>query len=359
MTESFPGHDAGTWAPVPCRVVGSWPAGHFAENLAVDESGAVLISLHSHNRVDRYNAATGSVADFAHLPAPVAGLAFDALGTLWATGGILGRAPGHVWRIEPDGTYEDWVQIPDALFMNGCAPDPDGRTLLACESVTGRVLAIDLSQRRWTSWLDDQRLRPDSDQIPGANGIKLRTITPGSRSPTATSSSASRSGATGPPARLRLPPSASAVTTSRLPRPPRCTSPRTPPTPHCGSPRTARAPRSRAHGRAPLAAPRARSVARRATRARSTCPPTAACGRPTTARSKRPSSCVSRSASADRVASEVRERRTGRSGDHAPCEAKQRGGVRDRPARAYRRRLPAARPPRHRGPARHLHTRQT
>ena len=231
--------------------------------------------------------------------------------------------------------------------------------MLACESVTGRVLAIDLSQRRWTSWLDDQRLRLDSDQIPGANGIKLRnnhawiSVTDRDlivRVPVR------GDGTAGP---LEVAAGASAVTTSRLPRPARCTSPRTPPTPYCGSPRTARAPRSRAHGRAPLAAPRARSVARRATRARSTCPPTAACGPPTTARSKRPSSCVSRSASADRVASEVRERRTGRSGDHAPFKAKQRGGVRDRPARAYRRRLPAARPPRHRGPARHLHTRQT
>jgi sugar lactone lactonase YvrE len=66
------------------------------------------------------------------------------------------------------------VQIPDAVFMNGCTPHPDGHTLLACESVTGRVLAIDLSERRYESWLADGRLRPGSAQIPGANGIKLR-----------------------------------------------------------------------------------------------------------------------------------------------------------------------------------------
>jgi sugar lactone lactonase YvrE len=74
---SFPGHDGGPLAMVPSRVVRTWPAGHFAENLAVAEDGTVFVSLHSHNRVDRYRPSTGELDVFSRLPAPATGLAFD------------------------------------------------------------------------------------------------------------------------------------------------------------------------------------------------------------------------------------------------------------------------------------------
>jgi len=34
------------------------------------------------------------------------------------------------------------LEFPEALFMNGCAAHSDSRTLLICESVTARMLAI-------------------------------------------------------------------------------------------------------------------------------------------------------------------------------------------------------------------------
>ena len=171
--DAFPGHDAGRWAPVASEVVASWAHGHFAENLAVDPAGAVYVSLHSHDRIDRFDPHTRRVEEFAHLPAPAAGLAFDAAGSLWVTGGAVGQAPGYVWRVR-SGQPELWVEIPDAVFMNGCTPHLDGRTLLVCESVTGRILAIDQKENRWSVWLQDDRLRPTGPQKPGANGIKLQ-----------------------------------------------------------------------------------------------------------------------------------------------------------------------------------------
>ncbi len=137
-----------TGQPVASEVVASWPQGHFAENLAVDSTGVVYVSLHSHNRIDRFNPKTGKVDEFAQLTAPAAGLAFDAAGALWVTGGAAGQAPGYIWRIV-SGQAELWVEISDALFMNGSTPHPDGRTLLVCESVTGRILAIDQKEKRW------------------------------------------------------------------------------------------------------------------------------------------------------------------------------------------------------------------
>lgn len=66
-SDPFPGHDGGRWAPVPSRVVASWPAGSFAENLAIDPDGFVFISLHSHDRVERYDPRSGAVETFARL----------------------------------------------------------------------------------------------------------------------------------------------------------------------------------------------------------------------------------------------------------------------------------------------------
>jgi sugar lactone lactonase YvrE len=171
--EPFPNHDGGEWRPVPTEIAASWPAGHLAENLAVSEAGDVFVSLHSHNRVERFEPGSRKLSTFARLPAPVAGLAFDRTGVLWATGGEVGHPPGHVWRVQPDGAFDLWLEIPDALFMNGCALHSDRRSLLICESLTGRILRADLDKRSWHVWIVDDRLRPANPQMPGANGIKL------------------------------------------------------------------------------------------------------------------------------------------------------------------------------------------
>jgi sugar lactone lactonase YvrE len=65
------------------------------ENLAIDQAGAIFVSLFSHNRLDRYDPATGAAAPFADLPAPPMGLTFDAGGSLWVTGGTFGKEPGY------------------------------------------------------------------------------------------------------------------------------------------------------------------------------------------------------------------------------------------------------------------------
>jgi sugar lactone lactonase YvrE len=170
---SWPGHDGGAWAPAPSRIVASWPAGYFAENVAVADDGTVFVSLHSHNRIDRYRPDTGELDVFCQLPAPPTGLAFDAAGGLWVTGGEVGRPPGYVWRVSQEGEAQAWLEIADALFLNGCALLSPQRTLLVAESFTGRLLAVALQAPAWSSWVEDGSLRPGHEQMPGANGLKI------------------------------------------------------------------------------------------------------------------------------------------------------------------------------------------
>jgi sugar lactone lactonase YvrE len=171
----YPDHDGGEFAPIETTTVARWKARAFLENLAVDADGAVFVTVYSHKRVDRYDPATDATTPFAELPAPPMGLAFDAGDLLWVTGGTLYERPGFIWRVERSGAVRQWCELPDATFMNGCTMHPDGRTLLACESSSGRILAIDLGQPgRWDVWLQGDRLRPIVPKWPGSNGIKIR-----------------------------------------------------------------------------------------------------------------------------------------------------------------------------------------
>ena len=167
-------HDGGNWSPVPCQIVASWPAGSFAENIAVRSDGIVFIAVYSDNRIDCHDPTTGLTRIFAELTAPPMGLAFDGE-TLWVTGGEFPKGPGHVWKVMPGGSMTHWCDLPDAQFINGCALHADGNTLLACESTTGRILAINLREPgRLETWLADDILTPGMPRVPGANGIKIK-----------------------------------------------------------------------------------------------------------------------------------------------------------------------------------------
>ena len=168
-------HDGGKLAPIEATTVATWKARAFLENLAIDAEGAVFVTVYSHNRIDRYDPTTRTTTTFAEVPAPPMGLAFDASGVLWTTGGTLYEGPGYIWRVERSGAVRQWCELPDALLMNGCTMHPNGRTLLACESSSGHILAIDLDQPgRWDVWLQGGRLRSIVPKYPGSNGIKIR-----------------------------------------------------------------------------------------------------------------------------------------------------------------------------------------
>ena len=168
-------HDGGKFAPIEATTVATWKAPAFLENVAIDEQGAVFVTVCSHYRVDRYDPATHTTATFTKVPKPPMGLAFDAKGTLWMTAGTLHKGPAYVYRVERDGAVRLWCELPDAVFINGCTMHPNGRMLLVCESASGRILAIDLDEPgHWNVWLQGDLLKPIVPGYPGANGIKIR-----------------------------------------------------------------------------------------------------------------------------------------------------------------------------------------
>ena len=222
-------HDGGKFAPIEATTVATWKARAFLENLTVDAEGAVFVTVYSHHRVDRYDPATGATTTFAQVPAPPMGLAFDAGGVLWMTSGTLYEGPGCIWRVERTGAVRQWCELPDATFMNGCTMHPNGRTLLACESSSGRILAIDLGQPgRWDvgfRGIDSGRSCPN---IRGRTGSKSARAGRGSASQDADYWSACRSNRMAPPALSKLRLGMFVPTTSRSECPVRSISPRIP-----------------------------------------------------------------------------------------------------------------------------------
>jgi sugar lactone lactonase YvrE len=167
-------HDGGLFTAAPARIVASWPAGSFAENILAKNSGEILIALYTDNRIDLYDPSSETVRPFADLPAPAVSVAEGPDGQIWAVGGTFFVGPGAVWKIDPEGRADLWIHLPEARFLNGCAIHPNGHQLLVCDSHLGHILAVDLHQRnRAEIWLADSRLVPLNKRKPGVNGIKF------------------------------------------------------------------------------------------------------------------------------------------------------------------------------------------
>eukprot|EP01037_Dinobryon_pediforme_P005515 gene5515-5569_t len=166
-------HDGGALQAAETTLIASWPPGTFVENLAISAKGDIFATIHNASQIVRITP-SGDVSPFASFPVPVAGLAFDDDGTLWASGGTPGSAPGSIWKILPDGTVSPWCEIPHAIFLNGMTLHPDGSHLLVAESLRGQILEIDLKTPAHSVWLEHECLAPRTmGQTPGANGIKV------------------------------------------------------------------------------------------------------------------------------------------------------------------------------------------
>jgi sugar lactone lactonase YvrE len=103
------------------------------------------------------------------------GIVLTAHGTSFAEGAAFTKTNAFV-VLSPAGEVIRTIPAPDALFLNGLVELAPG-TILAADSLAGRIWQLDLASGSIGEWLADPLLATDpaaTGQNPGANGLKIR-----------------------------------------------------------------------------------------------------------------------------------------------------------------------------------------
>ncbi len=173
LPADLPFHDPAPIKPVAHRIVTTWPVGTFVENAALLPAGDLAVSVHSTNTIESIDLTTGIHTTVAQLPVCPTGLVV--LGDmLYAASGFPGQSPQALWQITADGTATARITVTDALFLNGLTPFTT-TSLLAADSLLGRIYRLDLDTQTATVWFEDELLRKITTFpfMPGANGLKI------------------------------------------------------------------------------------------------------------------------------------------------------------------------------------------
>jgi sugar lactone lactonase YvrE len=162
----------------PAKIITSFPANTFLENLAMPAAGyayapdgTIFVSNHEVGQIVRITP-DGNQQIHATVQGKVSGLAFTANGGLVATGWNTDSIP-VVSLVASDGTVETLLTLPDAIFLNGITP-LSGTQYLTADSYRGAIWLIDVAKPSASIWLEHPMLaRSNSESvIPAANGLK-------------------------------------------------------------------------------------------------------------------------------------------------------------------------------------------
>jgi hypothetical protein len=173
LPADLPPHAAEILAPVSAQTVCEWPVGTFLENIAALSDGSLALAVHSENAVERISSRCDQLSKI-EFPGPPAGLVARKDGGFYVAVGEPGTSPGRLWQVNQDGTKELAIEIADSLFLNGLTPLTED-SLLAAESILGRVYKLNLRTRRAEVWFASEALEKVTSFafMPGANGIKV------------------------------------------------------------------------------------------------------------------------------------------------------------------------------------------
>jgi hypothetical protein len=166
-----PDHDAAATQRVPARIVTSWPAGTFVENLLARDDGSIVVSVHSEGRLELVTP-DGERKTWKQFDAGTTGLSMVG-NDLFVSVGHPGRNNWAIHRVERDGRSEKLVDVPEALFLNGSTPFR-GTSIMVVDSILGRAIEVDTRAAGYTTWLDHDLLRKITAEpmMPGVNGVK-------------------------------------------------------------------------------------------------------------------------------------------------------------------------------------------
>ena len=158
-------------AIVSAQIIAEFPVNTFLENIAVNAAGILFITSYEEGKIYRVTP-SGESQEFAKVNGQTAGIALEPSGDLLVSGAEAGVAA--IFRIDPTGRVETLVTLPDAIFLNGMTPAPNGCYWVA-DSYKGAIWEIDAVAKTARIWLQDKRLArssPDSP-FPAINGLKV------------------------------------------------------------------------------------------------------------------------------------------------------------------------------------------
>lgn len=153
-------------------VIAEFPVHTFLENIAVDAQGSLFITSYEEGKI--YQVTPGvEHREFASIDGNVAGIAMDGLGNLLVAGSTKDKIPA-IFRIEPTGSVEPIIALPEAIFLNGMTHLQGDRYLVA-DSYKGAIWDVDVNAKTARIWIQDNLLtRSDtSNPFPAVNGIKI------------------------------------------------------------------------------------------------------------------------------------------------------------------------------------------
>lgn len=185
-------HDEGAVDLLPVDTVHAFPVNYFVENIAVRESGQVLVTVHNTGELIQVDPGSHKYPPSVvhRFAAGVCGIVEVDNDVFYISSGTIGekgsfaifkvdmapyaieessgevKTPAHVSKL---------VDIPDALFLNGSALLNRAKGLiLAADSLLGAVFCIDVKAVSQRMWLQEKALeKVEEGPTPGVNGIKV------------------------------------------------------------------------------------------------------------------------------------------------------------------------------------------
>ncbi|BAC91750.1 DJ-1/PfpI family protein [Gloeobacter violaceus] len=172
------------FAAVPRQIaaaqeIATFPVPTFLENIVIGEGGDLFVTSYDDGRLFRISP-QGDIAELARLDGNAAGIGFAADGSLLVAGSA-GKTQ-TLYRVGLDGTVECWIEMQEAVFLNGLTHLVGERYLVA-DSYKSAIWEVDLAARTAALWLSHERLAHAKDpfhpvpMFPGANGLKIHDDT--------------------------------------------------------------------------------------------------------------------------------------------------------------------------------------
>jgi putative intracellular protease/amidase len=154
------------------QTIAEFPVHTFLENIAINTQGTIFITSYEEGKIYRI-LPNGDRTEFASIDGNIAGIAIDRAGNVLIASSVNGKIP-TIFRIDPTGTAESIVTLPEAIFLNGMT-HLQGDHFLVADSYKGAIWDVDITAKTAQIWIRDNLLaRSDTrNPFPAVNGIKI------------------------------------------------------------------------------------------------------------------------------------------------------------------------------------------